>query len=48
MHKEKEERFYQFIDSYTEAELQTIGKFISDLVARVETYYGREARGELQ
>lgn len=48
MHKEKEERFYQFIESYTEAELQTIGKFISDLVARVETYYGQEVRGVLQ
>ncbi|WP_238533439.1 MarR family transcriptional regulator [Paenibacillus terrae] len=38
LHKEKEERFYQFIESYSEAELQTIGKFMSDLVARAEEY----------
>lgn len=38
LHKEKEERFYQFIESYSEAELQTIGKFMNDLVARAEEY----------
>lgn len=38
LHKEKEERFYQFIESYSEVELQTIGKFMSDLVARAEEY----------
>lgn len=43
MHREKEEKFYQFMESYTEAELQTIQKFMSDLVARVEELYGREA-----
>ncbi|WP_213618243.1 MarR family transcriptional regulator [Paenibacillus sp. J22TS3] len=42
LHKEKEERFYQFIESYSEAELQTIGKFMSDLVAHVEENSGRE------
>nr|WP_245368624.1 MarR family transcriptional regulator [Paenibacillus silagei] len=43
MHQEKEEGFYQFIDSYSEAELQTIGKFMSDLLARAEKHYGRGA-----
>lgn len=43
MHQEKEEGFYQFIDSYSEAELQTIGKFMSDLLARAEKHYGKGA-----
>lgn len=43
MHKEKEEKFYQFMESYSDAELQTIGKFMSDLVGRAEEHYGREA-----
>ncbi|MFP4977795.1 MarR family transcriptional regulator [Paenibacillus sp. CN-4] len=43
LHQEKEESFYRFIESYSEAELQTIGKFISDLLARAEEDYGRGA-----
>ncbi|MUG26379.1 MarR family transcriptional regulator [Paenibacillus macerans] len=42
LHQEKEEGFYRFIESYSEAELQTIGKFMSDLLARAEKLYGRE------
>lgn len=38
MHQAKEDNFYQFIESYSEAELQTIGKFMSDLLARAEEY----------
>ncbi|MHA6530552.1 MarR family transcriptional regulator [Paenibacillus sp. BAC0078] len=41
LHEERVERFYQFFESYTEAELQTIGKFMSDLLARAEENYGR-------
>ncbi|MCA1295159.1 MarR family transcriptional regulator [Paenibacillus sp. alder61] len=44
LHQEKEEGFYQFIESYSETELQTIGKFMSDLLARAEQLYGREVR----
>lgn len=43
MHQEKEESFYQFIDSYSEAELQTIRKFMSDLLARADKHYRRGA-----
>ncbi|MCM3701623.1 MarR family transcriptional regulator [Paenibacillus macerans] len=44
LHQEKEESFYQFIESYSEAELQIIGKFMSDLLVRAEKHYGREVR----
>lgn len=44
LHQEKEESFYQFIESYSEVELQTITKFMSDLITRTEKYYGREVR----
>lgn len=43
MHQEKEETFYQFIESYSEVELQTITKFMSDLLTRAEKFYRREA-----
>lgn len=41
LHQEKEESFYEFMKSYSENELQTIGKFMSDLLARAEEDYGR-------
>jgi DNA-binding MarR family transcriptional regulator len=44
MHRAKEEKFYQFMENYTEAELQTIGRFMSDLVARAEEHYGGEGK----
>lgn len=41
LHQEKEESFYEFMSSYSENELQTIGKFMSDLLVRAEEDYGR-------
>lgn len=42
LHREKEQGFYEFIESYSEDELKTIGKFMSDLVARAEEYSERK------
>lgn len=44
LHEERVEGFYRFFDAYTEQELQTIGRFMSDLLARAEENYGREMK----
>lgn len=42
LHEERVEGFYQFFDAYSEAELQVIGRFMSDLLASADENYGRE------
>lgn len=44
LHEERVEEFYRFFESYSEAELKIIGKFMSDLLARAEENYRREVR----